>query len=127
LEPNTIFPTWTKVEKQKSGSKPLWYQFSAFQNERTPFKMKGAKIIKKGLEFDSVEKQGSGSKRLRYQLDPFQNERGQNDFKRVWNLTQFFQHGPKWKSMVQVPNPFGTSLAPFKMKGAEMILKEFRT
>jgi hypothetical protein len=107
---------------------------SPFGTSLALFKMKGAKMISKGFGIDSVfpiwtkvEKQGSGSKRLWYQFGPFQNERDQNYFKMAWNLTQLFQHGPKWKSRGHVPNPFGTSLAPFKMEGPKLILKGFGT
>jgi hypothetical protein len=34
LESDSVFPTWAKVEKQGSGSKPLWDQFGPFQNDR---------------------------------------------------------------------------------------------
>ena len=44
---------------------------------------------------------------------------------RFGTWAHFCQHGPKWKSRGQVPSPFGTSLAPFKMKRTKMISKGF--
>ena len=118
LGPESVFPTWTTMKKQGSGSKPFCGQACPFQNG------KGPKWLQMGLEPDpifrtwtKVEKQGSGSKQLRDQFGTFQNERVQNYFKRGWSPTPFFQHGPKWKSRSQVPSPFGTNLVPFKMKG----------
>ena len=40
-------------------------------------------------------------------------------------MIPFFQPGPKWKNICQVPNPFGTSLAFFKTKTTNIILKGF--
>ena len=74
-----------------------------------------------------MEKQGAGAKPFGDQFGTFQNERGKDDFKRVWNPTSFSNMDQKWKSIGQVPSPFGTNLAPFKMKGAGMILKRFGT
>ena len=34
LEPDPMVPTWTKVEKQRPGSKPIWDQLGPFQNEK---------------------------------------------------------------------------------------------
>jgi hypothetical protein len=55
-----LFPTWTKVEKQRSGSQPLCDQFGPFQMNKNNM------ICKKGLEPDPI-----------FQHDPIWKSRGQ--------------------------------------------------
>jgi hypothetical protein len=74
-----------------------------------------------------VGKQRPDSNPIWKQFGPFQNEKGENDLKRVWNLTPFFQHGLKWESRGQVPNLFGTSQAFSKTNTTKTISKGFGT
>ena len=74
-----------------------------------------------------AEMQVSGSKPHWAGLGPLQNRRTRNVRKGAGAWPPFSQHGPKWKSMGQVPNPFGSNLVPLKMKGTKMIPKGFGT
>jgi len=128
LELDPIFPTWTKVEKQRRGSKPVWDQSDPFQNEKNQHDIKKVwNLAPIFPTWSKVEKQMPGYKHIWDPLGRFQNEKQHNDLERVWNLTPIFQHGQKWKSREQVPNPFGTSRTPFEMNRVNMILQRFGT
>ena len=92
------------MEKQRSGSKPLWFQFVPFQDERDEHDFERVwHLTQFFLTWAKVEIQGSGSKPLWDQFGPFQNERDQNNFKKVWNLTPLV---PTWTKShpKQTPN-----------------------
>jgi hypothetical protein len=79
----SLFPIWTRLEKQGPGSKPLWDQFGPFQNERC---QNGFKRVRNMISlfpiWTRLEKQGPGAKPLWDQFGPFQNEKCQNGFKK---------------------------------------------
>ena len=97
LAPDPIFPTWTKVEKQRPGSKPIWDQLG-------PFRMKMTKIILKGFgtwphffqHGPEWKSRGQVPNPFGTSLVFFQNENNKNDFKRVWNMIQLF---PTWTNV----------------------------
>ena len=124
----SLFPVWPRMEKQWSGSKPLWAQFGPFQNERCQNGFKRVWNLTSLFPiWTRMEKQGSGSKPLWDQFGLFQ--KGLHSMKTKpfstllllqFQLLIFADRG-------QLPNPFKIILAPFSLKCAKMVLKWFGT